>query len=529
MGTQTRELPAHLARFVVPQDYDRYTARDQAVWRHIIRGLKSHLEARAHPVYLRGLDAVGISSEEIPRIEEMNEKLARVGWACVAVRGFVPPAVFTELQCLRVLGIACDIRGHRSLNYTPAPDIIHESAGHAPILADATYAAYLQAVGEVGFKTIESAEDRAVFEAIRNLSVVKEDPGATSGDSAHAELQLAAATRSVRYVSEATRASRLYWWTAEYGLVGTIDQPRLYGAGLLSSLGEAEHCLTPEVRKVPLDVGCAEVDFDITTMQPQLFVARDFAHLMQVLQEFRSTLAWSQGGDAGIAEALRARSVVHTDLGTAGEESFQLTGAVTSIHRAGTVTGRNLTAAAVVFGGYTMVSKDGVCTEKPKRVDAVVLVGDARLPARGAFAIKLSSEVEASGFVIDGHEVVDFRASYQGRPLGVQPWARVLVAREIRAVAGGPADPRAWDEAFGKLDSFQAGSREDEARAHKAEELPPELAALYAEVLAATKVLRPSRDSLYALERKAAAFPDEVLLQGELSRLVGQSGLSGRR
>jgi phenylalanine-4-hydroxylase len=91
-----------------------------------------------------------------------------------------------------------------------------------------------------------------------------------------AQARLDAAAKSVRYVSESTRASRLYWWTAEYGMVGTLEQPKLYGAGLLSSIGEAEHCLTPEERKLPLTVECANTAYDITRMQPQLFVARDF-------------------------------------------------------------------------------------------------------------------------------------------------------------------------------------------------------------------------------------------------------------
>ena len=112
-------------------------------------------------------------------------------------------------------------------------------------------------------------------------------------------------------MSESTRASRLYWWTAEYGLVGTLERPRLYGAGLLSSIGESSHCLTGEVEKVPFSLACVEEDFDITRMQPQLFVARDFDHLFEVLEAFEATLAWKRGGDFGLEEARRARTVNH--------------------------------------------------------------------------------------------------------------------------------------------------------------------------------------------------------------------------
>ena len=33
------------------------------------------------------------------------------------------------------------------------------------------------------------------------------------------------------------------WWTVEYGLIGEINNPKIYGAGLLSSVAESENCL----------------------------------------------------------------------------------------------------------------------------------------------------------------------------------------------------------------------------------------------------------------------------------------------
>src|SRR5512140_1601198 len=209
--TAVAALPPHLRRYAVPQDHAAYTPRDHAVWRHLLRRLTAALASRAHPLYLEGLRATGIGVEAIPSLDDMNQKLARVGWSAVAVRGFIPPAVFTELQSRRVLAIAADVRTHEHIEYTPAPDIVHESAGHAPFVADATYAEYLQRCGEAGFRAIASAEDQAVFEAIRNLSVVKEDPAASPEEVALAEERLRAAGASVRYVSESTRASRLYW------------------------------------------------------------------------------------------------------------------------------------------------------------------------------------------------------------------------------------------------------------------------------------------------------------------------------
>jgi phenylalanine-4-hydroxylase len=48
------------------------------------------------------------------------------------VDGFIPPNAFMEFQAYNVLVIASDIRQLEHIEYTPAPDIIHEGAGHAP-------------------------------------------------------------------------------------------------------------------------------------------------------------------------------------------------------------------------------------------------------------------------------------------------------------------------------------------------------------------------------------------------------------
>ncbi len=503
-------LPPHLRRYVVDTESQTYTPRDQAVWRHILQRLTAHLEHHAHPSYLAGLAATGIGLERIPTLDEMNEKLAILGWKAVGVRGFVPPAVFTELQSLRVLAIATDIRSHAHIAYTPAPDIVHESAGHAPILADARYAEYLQRCGTVGFKSIASVEDEAVYAAIRDLSVVKEDPAATEADAALAEARLVASCASRRYVSESTRASRLYWWTAEYGLVGTVDAPRIYGAGILSSLGEAKHCLTEAVRKVPLGLVCADTEYDITRMQPQLFVARDFEHLFEVLDAFEATLAWKRGGDFGLAEALKARTVNHLVL----SDGSKVTGKVVRTVAGQRCIGPMGTVLAVLEGPVLTGLK-----ATPWAREAVVAFGAAELPARGPFTLDLPSGLYLTGFRVSDHEVVNLRGNLEGRPLDLPSWALLFLSEGLPSVVGGPADPAAWDRWFGHLNAPAEGEGEARAREHKAAALSSELGALYQGVRDIREGGR-TRDDLAALWEAASDYPDEWLLHDELKELA---------
>jgi phenylalanine-4-hydroxylase len=277
-----RPAARHLKRHLVSQGYERYTSQDHAVWRYILRRAVRLLSERAHPSYLEGLRATGIGTERIPRIEEMNEILSRLGWAAACVDGFIPPAAFMELQAHRVLVIAADMRQVGHVAYTPAPDIVHEAAGHAPIIVDRAYAEYLRRIGEVGARAMSSRADFELYEAIRRLSQVKEQRGADPEALARAEREVAERQRGLGAPSEMALVSRLHWWTVEYGLVGPLERPRIYGAGLLSSLGEAETCLGPEVRKLPYTLEAAQVAYDITRKQPQLFVTPDFERLSEV-------------------------------------------------------------------------------------------------------------------------------------------------------------------------------------------------------------------------------------------------------
>jgi len=305
---QIARLPNHLKQFVLDQQYDLYTPIDHAVWRYIMRQNVSFLKKHAHRVYFHGLLSTGISMDRIPSIREMNDILARIGWGAVAVDGFIPPAAFMEFQAYKVLVIACDMRQLHHIEYTPAPDIVHEAAGHAPIIVDSEYAEYLRRFGEVGAKAMSSRKDLELYEAIRHLSILKELPDADPEEVRKAEKDVEDKQANLGEPSEMALLSRLHWWTVEYGLIGTLEQPKIYGAGLLSSIGESVSCLDDGVKKLPYSLETSRYAFDITTRQPQLFVTPDFEHLSIVLEEFVGTMAFSVGGVEGLRKAIECQS-----------------------------------------------------------------------------------------------------------------------------------------------------------------------------------------------------------------------------
>ena len=321
--------PKHLLQFAVDQRYEDYTSVDHAVWRFIMRQNIFFLREYAHKVYFQGLLDTGISFERIPRIQEMNDILAKIGWGAVAVDGFITPAAFMEFQAYKVLVIACDMRQIHHIEYTPAPDIVHEAAGHAPIIVDREYSRYLQRFGEVGAKAMSSKKDFELYQAIRHLSILKEQPNSDPKELEAATKLVEHRQKTLGEPSEMALLSRLHWWTVEYGLIGTLESPKIYGAGLLSSIGESVSCLEPKVKKIPYSVDAANTPFDITTKQPQLFVCRDFEHLKEVLEEFASKMAYQVGGLEGINKAIECKNTATCEYSSGLQVSGVFTEVVT--------------------------------------------------------------------------------------------------------------------------------------------------------------------------------------------------------
>jgi phenylalanine-4-hydroxylase len=277
----------------------------------LVHQLAYSLDKVAHKTYFDGLEKTGIGFEAIPRLESINAHLNKLGWRAVAVDGFLPPAVFMEFQAIKVLAIAVNIRSFEHMLYTPAPDIIHESAGHAPFLIDIDYAEFLKRFGELGMRAIANQHDMNHYEAVRELSIVKEKPESTPQEIEAAENAVEELQNTKVEPSEANLLARLHWWTVEYGLVGEVEDYKIFGAGLLSSLSESQSCLNDaQVIKKPLTINSIKSAYDITAQQPQLFVTQSCRHLSHVLEEYGRHMCCNTGGSASLIKAQEAESIV---------------------------------------------------------------------------------------------------------------------------------------------------------------------------------------------------------------------------
>ena len=401
----------------------------------------------------------------------MNDILAKIGWGAVAVDGFIPPAAFMEFQAYKVLVIACDMRQIHHIEYTPAPDIVHEAAGHAPIIVDREYSEYLQRFGEVGAKAMSSKKDFELYQAIRHLSILKERPNADPKEVDEATKLVEHRQKTLGEPSEMALLSRLHWWTVEYGLIGPLENPKIYGAGLLSSIGESVSCLEPEVKKIPYSIDAMNTAFDITTRQPQLFVCRDFQHLKDVLEEFASKMAYQVGGLEGINKAIECQNAATCEYSSGLQVSGVFTEVITderefarlSAHnrqdRTGACATRNWKATALITTRMDSVRRSGNGSRRQLRQSCLQTTSCTRSESSKAAKRKLNSLAgswyqEESKTFCDGDGkllLITFSnctAKYGDRVLFNPDWGiyDMAVGERITSVFNGAADKDAYNQ-----------------------------------------------------------------------------------
>lgn len=462
-------LPAHLQQYIKPQNYEDYTPVNQAVWRYVMRKNVDYLSKVAHESYLEGLKQTGISIDSIPNMYGMNRILQGIGWAAVAVDGFIPPAAFMEFQAYNVLVIASDIRQLEHIEYTPAPDIIHEGAGHAPIIANPEYAEYLRRFGEIGCKAISSSHDYEIYEAIRELSILKEAEGTPEEKIREVEKRVDELQNADVKPSEMAQIRNLHWWTVEYGLIGTLEAPKIYGAGLLSSIGESKSCMTDAVKKLPYTIEASKREFDITKPQPQLYVTPDFAHLSLVLEEFANKMALRKGGLEGVKKLIDSKGLGTVELSTGIQISgnfskvtdhegkpiyIQTKGKTALAYREKELVGHGVSTHAEGFGspigslkGINLAIED----MSPRDLRAYAIYEGEKVSLEFEGGIKVEGEIITGTRNLLGKIIIiSFRnctVTYEDQILFKPEWGKydMAVGKEITSAFAGPADHNSFD------------------------------------------------------------------------------------
>ena len=482
MKNSNSVIPSHLKKYIVSQNYKKYSPEDQAVWRFIMKGILRNVAVGTPTSDVKPLKDKGILFHKIPNIKTIDNKLKSFGWRAVCISGFIPPRAFMEFHKYSILPIASEIRTIEHIFYTPAPDIVHEAVGHVLFLDHPVFVRFLSSYIEYSLKAIMSQQDMEKYNAIRKLSDLKENPHSNSLEIKKQEKELQQIIQKESYISEAGYFSRLIWWTSEYGLIGSLKKPQVYGAGLTSSLGEFLHL--KQVKKIRLSSRCIQYPFDITNFQPQLFVAKNFKHLLEVLEKLSQKLAVSRGGVYGIDQALKSQTlntvVLDSGLQISGilEKSFfnkklvhflkfkgpvqlcykgqELKGHGTSSHKEGYSTPLKLLSVGSTKLGFIKQSKKS-STKHQKPFFMITKEEFLKLGFKKGKKIKLtfSSNIQLEGEFVSSLKkegkllVVQFKNCLitQGKQVLYHPsWGvfDLAIGSQVRSVFSGPADPQAY-------------------------------------------------------------------------------------
>ena len=220
-----------------------YNPREQRVWRYVAEELEDLHQKYASPFYLQAKKDLGITTERIPQLSEMNRRLKELtGFRLAPIEGLVETRGFLSWLSYRVMLCTQYIRHHSQPAYTPEPDIVHESIGHIPMFTNPNFADFSQFIGHGA----RIASDKQLEEL-----------------------------------------GRLYWFTVEFGLVEHEGEVKAYGAGLLSSFGELEHAFSAQVERKPFDLEeVINTSYDYSDMQPLLFVIPSYAELKEQTRKY---------------------------------------------------------------------------------------------------------------------------------------------------------------------------------------------------------------------------------------------------
>ncbi|NDK55292.1 phenylalanine 4-monooxygenase [Pontibacter fetidus] len=234
----------------ITQNYSSYTPENHTVWAILFERQYQNLQGKAIPEFFEGLEKVGFNPNRIPDFAEVNQRLKPLtGFEVVPAPGIVDDIVFFQLIADRKFPATVWIRNMDQLDYLEEPDMFHDVFGHVPLLTIPVYCQFLAELSQLALKYTNRPD---IIDLL----------------------------------------TRIYWYTIEFGLFTVNNEARIYGAGILSSVGESNLAVSDESIKYAFDVEhILNTSYIKETFQSQYFFISDFRELLNSLPALDKALS----------------------------------------------------------------------------------------------------------------------------------------------------------------------------------------------------------------------------------------------
>jgi len=223
------------------QIYSNYTEEDFAVWKGLYEKQMYNLQGKVVDEFNQGIVHLNFNADEIPNFEKINNKLlALTGWSIKTVPNLAEADLFFEQLSKRRFTSTCWLRSMEEFDYLQEPDMFHDVFAHVPMLCNKKYTDFFHKIGQLAT-------------SFHNQEAVK-------------------------------MLQRLYWYTIEFGVLQTKDDLKIYGAGIISSVGEINNVYGGLAQIKPFNIQeVLYTPFEIDKVQPLYFYIESFDQLQKAL------------------------------------------------------------------------------------------------------------------------------------------------------------------------------------------------------------------------------------------------------
>ena len=223
------------------QEFEKYTQEDKDVWKILFDRQIKNLQGKASDHYLNALDSMKevLNSGSMPNFKDINNWFqSSTGWEIYCVPGLIPVDEFFILLSEKKFPSSTWLRSMEKLDYLEEPDMFHDVFGHVPLLSNPIFSDFIHEFGNLG-KSLINDEEKLIM------------------------------------------LQRLYWFTIEFGLIQE-EEVKIYGAGIMSSFGEAISSLNEETEKKKFKrEEVLNMEFITTEMQSFYFVIDSLEELFE--------------------------------------------------------------------------------------------------------------------------------------------------------------------------------------------------------------------------------------------------------